>query len=301
MAVLDITALKAKLDSYIRNNNSREITGATLNEVLDDMVDSLVASVDNLSFKGEAVPATDPGSPSSAEFYVTTTAGTYTNFLDSGGSALVVNADEWALLVFDGSNWSKSVISTDLSNYQKKTADSDLDMNGQNVNNLSPVLDGDTRKALMAGHQALVYDPNQVTSNQIEHGVIDIYITNAEEGYDYAIEKIFRNFSGTSSGMQIRKIDRSDNSSTVILLDQSLGTRSGITKEQFFSALDKMYALSDEDRRELGAKGAKHVENNYNFEAFAQRWVNLMLKIHEEEGSWDTRKGYSSITFKEIA
>lgn len=74
-----------------------------------------------------------------------------------------------------------------------------------------------------------------------------------------------------------------------------------ITKEQFFSALDKMYALSDEDRREMGAKGAKHVQNNYNFESFAERWVKLMLKIHEEEGSWDTRKGYSSITFKEIA
>ena len=74
-----------------------------------------------------------------------------------------------------------------------------------------------------------------------------------------------------------------------------------IAKEQLFSALDKMYALSAEDRHDLGAKGAKHVEDNYNFEIFGKRWVNLMTKIHEEHGSWETRKGYNGITFKEIA
>jgi|TARA_R110001583_G_scaffold14890_2_gene61891 glycosyltransferase involved in cell wall biosynthesis len=74
-----------------------------------------------------------------------------------------------------------------------------------------------------------------------------------------------------------------------------------ISKEQVFSALDKMYALSKEDRHELGLKGSEHVKNNYNFENFNQRWVNLMRKIHNEEGSWDTRKGYDGITFKEVA
>jgi glycosyltransferase involved in cell wall biosynthesis len=74
-----------------------------------------------------------------------------------------------------------------------------------------------------------------------------------------------------------------------------------ISKEQVFSALDKMYALSKEDRHELGLKGSEHVKNNYNFENFNQRWVNLMLKVHNEEGSWDTRKGYDGITFKEVA
>lgn len=74
-----------------------------------------------------------------------------------------------------------------------------------------------------------------------------------------------------------------------------------ISKEQVFSALDKMYALSKEDRHELGLNGSEHVKNNYNFENFNQRWVNLMLKVHNEEGSWDTRKGYDGITFKEVA
>ena len=74
-----------------------------------------------------------------------------------------------------------------------------------------------------------------------------------------------------------------------------------ISKEQLHAALDKMYALSAEERHELGAKGAKHVQQNYNFEQFGEKWVNLMLKIHEQHGSWETREGYSGITFKEVA
>ena len=67
------------------------------------------------------------------------------------------------------------------------------------------------------------------------------------------------------------------------------------------AALDQMYDGGEEFRKELGDNGRKHVLDNYNFETFNERWVNLMLNIHEEEGSWETRKGYSSITFKEVA
>jgi len=74
-----------------------------------------------------------------------------------------------------------------------------------------------------------------------------------------------------------------------------------ISKEQLHSALDKMYALSSEERHELGLKGAKHVENNYNFNQFGEKWVNLMSKIYEQHGSWETRKGHNGIVFKEVA
>jgi len=67
------------------------------------------------------------------------------------------------------------------------------------------------------------------------------------------------------------------------------------------SALSNMYDLSPQDRLEMGRKGRAHVLENYNFQKFKDRWVELMLKIHEEQGSWETRKGYSSITFKEVA
>lgn len=74
-----------------------------------------------------------------------------------------------------------------------------------------------------------------------------------------------------------------------------------ISKKAFMAALDQMYDGGEEFRKELGDNGRKHVLDNYNFETFNERWVNLMLNIHEEEGSWETRKGYSSITFKEVA
>ena len=74
-----------------------------------------------------------------------------------------------------------------------------------------------------------------------------------------------------------------------------------ISKEDFKAALHKMYNMSKEEREELGRKGAEHVKNNYNFEDFNKRWVELMDSVHEEHGSWDTRKGYKPWEIKEIA
>ena len=51
-----------------------------------------------------------------------------------------------------------------------------------------------------------------------------------------------------------------------------------------------MYVYSAEVREQMGKAGREHVIKNYNFKTFAESWVNLMLQIHEEEGSWETRK-----------
>ena len=74
-----------------------------------------------------------------------------------------------------------------------------------------------------------------------------------------------------------------------------------ISAKQFKSALNEMYDGGAEYRRELGQRGREHVEANYNFTDFNERWVNTMLKIHEENGSWETRKNHNGITFKEVA
>ena len=74
-----------------------------------------------------------------------------------------------------------------------------------------------------------------------------------------------------------------------------------IDKGQFMSALSKIYNISAEERRKMGMKGREHVEKNYNFENFNSTWVELMDEIHEEEGSWETRKGYHGIRFVEVA
>ena len=74
-----------------------------------------------------------------------------------------------------------------------------------------------------------------------------------------------------------------------------------ISKESFHAALDKMYYLGEEERRNLGLQGHKHVRNNYSFDSFCQQWVSTMLQVHEEHGSWETRNGYNGIVFREVA
>ena len=73
-----------------------------------------------------------------------------------------------------------------------------------------------------------------------------------------------------------------------------------ISKEAFIAAMDKIYFGGEEFRKELGQKGREHVLQNYNFNDFNSKWVKLMSDIHEKHGSWETRKGYNGITFKEI-
>jgi len=73
-----------------------------------------------------------------------------------------------------------------------------------------------------------------------------------------------------------------------------------ISANQFKNALTQMYECGHEYRRELGMIGLKHIQENYAFKDFEDKWVSTMLKVHEECGSWDTRKGYNGITFKEI-
>jgi glycosyltransferase involved in cell wall biosynthesis len=74
-----------------------------------------------------------------------------------------------------------------------------------------------------------------------------------------------------------------------------------LNKDQFLSALSKIYDMGAVERRRMGMAGRKHVETNYNFQTFNNTWINFMDKIHEEEGSWETRKGYNGIRFMEVA
>jgi glycosyltransferase involved in cell wall biosynthesis len=74
-----------------------------------------------------------------------------------------------------------------------------------------------------------------------------------------------------------------------------------INKEHFISALSNLYDMGAEERERLGELGRRHVLENYNFKDFEEKWVSFMTKVHEEEGSWGTRKNYNGIVYKEIA
>jgi glycosyltransferase involved in cell wall biosynthesis len=62
-----------------------------------------------------------------------------------------------------------------------------------------------------------------------------------------------------------------------------------VSREDFMAALHKMYNMSPEERDSLGDKGVQHVQNNYSFEKFEQKWVELMDSVHENYGSWENR------------
>ena len=74
-----------------------------------------------------------------------------------------------------------------------------------------------------------------------------------------------------------------------------------IDKDQFLCALSKIYSVSAETRKDMGMKGYDHVRKNYNFKEFQKKWVEFMDEVVEQNGSWDTRKGYVGIRFKEVA
>jgi len=67
-----------------------------------------------------------------------------------------------------------------------------------------------------------------------------------------------------------------------------------INEDEFVDALEKIYNMSKSEREELGKLGKAHVQKNYGFEDFQEKWVNLMTDMHIKYGSWDTRKNYSS-------
>tara|TARA_B100000131_G_scaffold317869_1_gene360672 strand:+ start:1084 stop:2340 length:1257 start_codon:yes stop_codon:yes gene_type:complete len=70
-----------------------------------------------------------------------------------------------------------------------------------------------------------------------------------------------------------------------------------LAADQVVEALTQMYDLSREERKEIGLKGREHVLKNYNFKDFNKKWVDLMLKVHEERGSYGNRKKYNPWEF----
>ncbi len=73
-----------------------------------------------------------------------------------------------------------------------------------------------------------------------------------------------------------------------------------IGKDEFISALEKIYNMSKEERKALGRLGHAHVEKNYNFKDYGDKWAEALTRIHEERGSWGSRRKYSNWELKEV-
>ena len=74
-----------------------------------------------------------------------------------------------------------------------------------------------------------------------------------------------------------------------------------LNRDQVVSALYKIYSMTNEQRREIGMLGRKHVQKNYNFTTFCKVWVDTMTDVYNERGSWESRENYNGIHFSEVA
>ena len=74
-----------------------------------------------------------------------------------------------------------------------------------------------------------------------------------------------------------------------------------LSGQKVVDALIKMYKKTREERREMGLKGRKHVEKNYNFEDFIKSWDEIFTKVHKKHGSWKNRTNKQTWTLKEVA
>ena len=73
-----------------------------------------------------------------------------------------------------------------------------------------------------------------------------------------------------------------------------------LNKEDFIEALTKIMEMPEEERKALGEAGREHVQKNYNFKDFCDKWPTLLEDIHNRYGSWERRKNHSTWTFEEV-
>lgn len=97
MANWDI--LKEAISSTIKTNGNQEITGQLLQNVLLNIVSNFG---ENISYRGVATPATNPGAPDGPVFYFAFEPGRYANF----GGILV--ADQPLILTWNNGSWAST-------------------------------------------------------------------------------------------------------------------------------------------------------------------------------------------------
>ena len=74
-----------------------------------------------------------------------------------------------------------------------------------------------------------------------------------------------------------------------------------ISKESFIKSLKWALDIRPAVYKKMSKSGIEHVRENYNFEEYERKWVELMDEVTEKYGSWENRKGYKKWHLLEIA
>ena len=73
-----------------------------------------------------------------------------------------------------------------------------------------------------------------------------------------------------------------------------------VSKEDFKAALHHIYNLEKKQRQAMGAIGRQHVLANFGMDSYISKWDELFTSIHNDCGSWDTRKGHKNWEVREL-
>tara|TARA_B100000212_G_scaffold258002_2_gene198075 strand:+ start:984 stop:2270 length:1287 start_codon:yes stop_codon:yes gene_type:complete len=74
-----------------------------------------------------------------------------------------------------------------------------------------------------------------------------------------------------------------------------------ISQSDFEKVMTKALKLPKTKYKKMSEAGLEHVRKNYSFENYEKQWVELMDKVVEESGSWETRKNYKRWHLMEVA
>jgi hypothetical protein len=74
-----------------------------------------------------------------------------------------------------------------------------------------------------------------------------------------------------------------------------------ISQRDFEKTLTKALKNPTKKYKQMASHGRRHVLKSYNFETFEKSWVELMDRVIEEHGSWETRTGYNRWHLMEVA
>jgi len=74
-----------------------------------------------------------------------------------------------------------------------------------------------------------------------------------------------------------------------------------ISQEDFTNVLKKAITISKNKYEKMSDAALKHVHNNYKFENYENRWIELIDGFVEKHGSWENRKLYNRWELMEIA
>lgn len=116
--------LKAAVAEVVKTNGNQEITGQTLQNILNSIISNVGK---DCTFAGIATPTTNPGTPDGNVFYLATQVGTYSNF-----NSIIIEKGEAVILEWRGL-WIKKI-----SGFATQEQFNDL---SNEIGNISVILD----------------------------------------------------------------------------------------------------------------------------------------------------------------